>query len=117
MLGEPSAAGKRPLDAYLDAPPGAWHHPGSTRFRHGGLRVPDAIVLRKVTKTFGPKVAVRDLDLVVPRGALYGFIGPNGAGKTTSIRIILSILFADRGDVEVLGHKSALDAKDKIGYL
>ena len=77
----------------------------------------DAIVLRKVTKTFGPKVAVRDLDLVVPRGALYGFIGPNGAGKTTSIRIILSILFADRGDVEVLGHKSALDAKDKIGYL
>lgn len=43
----------------------------------------DAIVLKGVTKTFGPKVAVKDLDLVVPRGGLYGFIGPNGAGKTT----------------------------------
>ena len=77
----------------------------------------DAIVLAGVTKTFGPKVAVRDLDLVVPRGSLYGFIGPNGAGKTTTIRMIMSILFPDRGEVEVLGMRSALDAKDRIGYL
>ncbi len=77
----------------------------------------DAIVLRGVRKTFGPKVAVRDLDLVVPRGSLYGFIGPNGAGKTTTIRMIMSILFADAGKIEVLGHRSALDAKDRIGYL
>ena len=77
----------------------------------------DAIVLRDVTKTFGPKVAVRDLDLVLPSGALYGFIGPNGAGKTTTIRMIMSILFPDKGDVSVLGHGSALEAKDRIGYL
>jgi ABC-2 type transport system ATP-binding protein len=77
----------------------------------------EAIVLRNLTKTFGEKTAVRDLDLVVPQGALYGIIGPNGAGKTTTIRIILSILFADRGDVQVLGRRSALDAKDRIGYL
>jgi ABC-2 type transport system ATP-binding protein len=77
----------------------------------------DAIVLRGVTKTFGPKVAVRDLDLTLPRGALYGFIGPNGAGKTTTIRMIMSILFPDAGEVSVLGHRSALDAKDRIGYL
>ncbi len=77
----------------------------------------DAIVLHGVRKTFGPKVAVRDLDLVVPRGSLYGFIGPNGAGKTTTIRMIMSILFPDRGQIEVLGHASALDAKDRIGYL
>ncbi len=68
-------------------------------------------------KTFGPKVAVRDLDLVVPCGSLYGFIGPNGAGKTTTIRMIMSILFPDSGRIEVLGHPSALDAKDRIGYL
>jgi len=79
--------------------------------------VADAIVLHNVTKTFGSKVAVNGLDLVVPSGALYGVIGPNGAGKTTSIRIVLSILFPDRGDVQVLGHASALDAKDRIGYL
>jgi ABC-2 type transport system ATP-binding protein len=54
---------------------------------------------------------------VVPQGALYGVIGPNGAGKTTTIRLILSILFPDRGDLTVLGRRSALDAKDRIGYL
>jgi ABC-2 type transport system ATP-binding protein len=76
-----------------------------------------AIELRGVTKTFGDFRAVDALDLTIPRGALYGFIGPNGAGKTTTIRMIMSILFPDRGDVRVLGHDSALDAKDRIGYL
>ncbi len=76
-----------------------------------------AISLTGVTKTFGPTVAVRDLDLHVPKGALYGFIGPNGAGKTTTLRMIMSILFPDRGEISVLGHRTALDAKDRIGYL
>jgi len=77
----------------------------------------DAIVVRGATKTFGSKVAVKDLDLSVAAGSLYGFIGPNGAGKTTTIRMIMSILFPDQGEVSVLGHRSALDAKDRIGYL
>jgi len=77
----------------------------------------DAIVLRNLTKTFGETVAVADLDLVVPEGGLYGVIGPNGAGKTTLIRMILSILFPDRGELQVLGGRSALLAKDRIGYL
>jgi ABC-2 type transport system ATP-binding protein len=55
--------------------------------------------------------------LVIPQGALYGFIGPNGAGKTTSIRMIMSILFPDSGEVSVLGKSSAMEAKDRIGYL
>ncbi|MFB3853908.1 MAG: ABC transporter ATP-binding protein [Vicinamibacterales bacterium] len=79
--------------------------------------MPDAIVLRRLTKTFGQTVAVSDLDLVVPQGALYGVIGPNGAGKTTAIRMILSIILPDSGDLAVLGHRSALEAKDRIGYL
>ena len=76
-----------------------------------------AIRLRGVRKTFGPKVAVDGMDLDVPRGGLYGFIGPNGAGKTTTIRMIMSILFPDFGEISVLGHASALEAKDRIGYL
>jgi ABC-2 type transport system ATP-binding protein len=60
---------------------------------------------------------VQDLDLEVPTGALYGVIGPNGAGKTTTIRLIMSILFPDAGEVTVLGHRSALDAKNRVGYL
>jgi ABC-2 type transport system ATP-binding protein len=77
----------------------------------------DVIVLEAVSKGFGQKQAVADLDLRVPRGGLYGFIGPNGAGKTTTIRLIMSILFPDAGRLRVLGHESALAAKDRIGYL
>ena len=77
----------------------------------------NAIRMNGVTKTFGPMTAVAGLDLEVPRGGLYGFIGPNGAGKTTTIRMIMSILFADAGAISILGHASALEAKDRIGYL
>jgi ABC-2 type transport system ATP-binding protein len=76
-----------------------------------------AILLKGVRKTYGSTLAVRDLDLTVPRGGLYGFIGPNGAGKTTSIRMIMSILFPDAGEISILGRRSALEAKDRIGYL
>ena len=76
-----------------------------------------ALQLRALSKTFGQTHAVREMDLVVPRGAMYGFIGPNGAGKTTCIRMIMSILFPDSGELSVLGRASALDAKDRIGYL
>jgi ABC-2 type transport system ATP-binding protein len=77
----------------------------------------NAVVLKGVTKAFGDKRAVDGLDLAIPQGSLCGFIGPNGAGKTTTIRMIMSILFPDRGEITVLGHESALDAKDRIGYL
>src|SRR5947207_15892953 len=76
-----------------------------------------AIKLTGVTKTFGAMTALHGLDLAIPRGALYGFIGPNGAGKTTTIRMIMAILFPDSGTVSVLGHASALEAKNRIGYL
>jgi ABC-2 type transport system ATP-binding protein len=76
-----------------------------------------ALEVHGVTKTFGQTRAVDGLDLVVPRGAMYGVIGPSGAGKTTAIRMIMSILFPDSGTLTVLGRKSALEAKDRIGYL
>ncbi len=76
-----------------------------------------ALRLAGVHKRFGQTIAVDNLDLVVPAGGLYGVIGPNGAGKTTTIRMIMSILFPDAGELSVLGHRSALEAKDRIGYL
>ena len=76
-----------------------------------------ALELKRLRKTFGSTVAVEGMDLVVPQGALYGVIGPNGAGKTTTIRMIMSILFQDSGELSVLGRRSALEAKDRIGYL
>lgn len=76
-----------------------------------------AVSMQGVRKTFGSKVAVEGIDLWIPEGAIYGFIGPNGAGKTTTIRMIMSILFPDRGELSVLGKKSAVESKDRIGYL
>jgi ABC-2 type transport system ATP-binding protein len=82
------------------------HDPGSA-----------AVVLDGIVKSFGSTIAVQDLQLIVPRGGLYGIIGPNGAGKTTTLRMIMSILFPDNGTLSVLGRASALEAKDRIGYL
>jgi ABC-2 type transport system ATP-binding protein len=76
-----------------------------------------ALALKGVDKSFGEQRAVAGLDLVVPKGETCGLIGPSGAGKSTTIRILMSILFPDAGQVEVLGLRSALEAKDRIGYL
>ncbi len=78
---------------------------------------PLAIDIRGVTKAFASKLAVDNLDLQIPHGSLCGFIGPNGAGKTTTIRMIMSIIFPDRGQISVLNKPSALESKDRIGYL
>ena len=77
----------------------------------------DAVVMENLRKTFGPKVAVEGLDLRVKAGSLTGLIGPNGAGKSTTIRMLMSILFPDSGTLSVLGKRSALESKDRIGYL
>lgn len=76
-----------------------------------------AILAKDLVKTFGTSRAVDELNLAVPRGGSWGFIGPSGAGKTTTIRLIMSILFPDSGRLAVLGQDSALQAKDRIGYL
>ena len=76
-----------------------------------------AITMQNVRTTFGKKVAVEGIDLDIPAGELVGFIGPNGAGKTTTIRMIMSILFPDSGELSVLGKRSAVESKDRIGYL
>jgi len=73
--------------------------------------------MRGVRKTFGKKVAVEGIDIDIPFGGLVGFIGPNGAGKTTTIRMIMAILFPDSGELSVLGKSSAIESKDRIGYL
>ena len=81
--------------------------------------MPDlAIDVRNVVKRYDQHVAVRDLSLAVPRGAVYGLLGPNGAGKTTTIRMLLNIIAPDRGTITVLGGLTRSDkVLDRIGYL
>ena len=56
-----------------------------------------------LTKRFGPVLAVDGLDLDVREGDVYGFLGANGSGKTTTVRMILGLVLATSGEVELLG--------------
>jgi ABC-2 type transport system ATP-binding protein len=62
-----------------------------------------AIATSGLVKTFGSTRALDGLDLTVATGEVHGFLGPNGAGKSTTIRVLLGLLRADSGLVEVLG--------------
>ncbi len=73
--------------------------------------------LRGVSKSYGTVQAVRDVDLRIPRGSIYGFLGPNGAGKTTTIRVIMGIILPDAGVMELAGRPLTQDLRDRIGYL
>jgi ABC-2 type transport system ATP-binding protein len=56
-------------------------------------------------KSFGRVVAVDDLDLEVEEGEIYGFLGPNGSGKTTTVRMLLGLVLATSGSIQVLGRE------------
>jgi ABC-2 type transport system ATP-binding protein len=62
-----------------------------------------AVILDRVTRRFGPVVAVDDVSLDVRKGEMFGLIGPDGAGKTTTIRLVCGLLRADGGRISVLG--------------
>ena len=69
-----------------------------------GAPASDAVVLtHDLTKTFGRRTVVEGLNLVVPRGAVYGFLGPNGSGKSTTMKMLLGLLAPTRGQISVLG--------------
>ena len=79
-----------------------------------------AIRTRGLTKRFGSQAAVGGIDLDVPRGAVYGFLGPNGSGKTTTIRMLLGLVRATAGEIEVLGAavpEQAADVLPRVGAL
>src|SRR2546426_10905795 len=57
-----------------------------------------------LTKRFGQRVAVDNVELRVPRGSAFGYLGPNGAGKTTLIRMLLGLTQATAGKMLLLGH-------------
>lgn len=77
----------------------------------------DALTLTNVSKLFGSQIAVANLNAGIPESCIYGFLGPNGAGKTTTIRMIMSILYPDSGEINILGHAKPEEVKDRIGYL
>lgn len=75
----------------------------------GGSSSP-AIRVRGLRKRYGDTVAVRHLELEIPRGECFGLLGPNGAGKTTTIEILEGLTPPDGGEVEILGMRWETDA-------
>jgi ABC-2 type transport system ATP-binding protein len=79
-----------------------------------------AVETRGLSKRFGSRLAVDGLDMVVPRGAVYGFLGPNGSGKTTTIRMLLGLVEPSAGTRSLLGHsipRAAARALPRVGSL
>jgi ABC-2 type transport system ATP-binding protein len=73
--------------------------------------------LERVTKLYGEFRAVEEVSFQVPEGSITGFLGPNGAGKTTTLRMILGILKPNSGRIAVFGAPSALEVRQRVGYL
>ena len=87
----------------------------SLRLRPNAGAAEDAVVLtRDLTKTFGKRTVVEGLNLVVPRGSVYGFLGPNGSGKSTTMKMLLGLLAPTRGQISVLGRPFTPDTRSEI---
>jgi ABC-2 type transport system ATP-binding protein len=73
-----------------------------------------------VSRSFGKSIAVQDLNLRVRRGSIYGLLGRNGAGKTTAIKMLVGLIWPDRGNIKVNGvdpAQFAVEDRWKIGYV
>lgn len=76
--------------------------------------------LKNLCKSYGRHIALSNLSLTIPDGALYGLVGPNGAGKTTAIKLISGIMLPDRGEIlfdNVNLVKEERSAKETVGYV
>ncbi len=78
------------------------------------------INIENLSKSFGDKLALDNLNLKVKRGEIFGFLGPNGAGKTTTIKMIVGMLKQDKGHILIDGIdtlKDPIEAKKKFAFV
>ena len=72
------------------------------------------IITRALTKRYGAITAVQSVDLDVREGDRYGLLGPNGSGKTTLVRMLLGLVYATSGDIEVMGQRIPRHAREVL---
>ncbi|SDN03921.1 ABC transporter ATP-binding protein [Ensifer sp. YR511] len=80
----------------------------------------NVLTIRGLSKSFRRKRAVDQVDITVSRGEITGFLGPNGAGKTTVMNIVMGLVGADAGEIELLGVRDGFrrrDVRSRIGFL
>jgi len=102
-------------EAYLDA-----DNTASDAVRDEICLTPALVEIDRVTKTFGYKIALKQVSFSVPSGQICGLLGPNGAGKTTLFRLLMGILKATEGKLLIDGRdafEERVEAKRLIGFL
>jgi ABC-2 type transport system ATP-binding protein len=80
------------------------------------------LTIRQLSKKFyqkgGEVEIISDLSLRVKKGEIYGFLGPNGAGKTTTVKMVVGLLFPDKGEITVNGQPAGSpEAKHQLGFM
>jgi len=83
-------------------------------------RIQLAVILKSVSKAFGTIQAVKDLDLEIGGGTVYGLLGPNGSGKSTVMRMIIGLVRPDSGSISVCGMdltRDPMGVKRIVGYV
>ncbi|KNZ40177.1 ABC transporter ATP-binding protein [Acetobacterium bakii] len=75
----------------------------------------NVIETKGLSKEYGHVYRVKDVDLLVPEGAIYGFLGPNGAGKSTTLKMILGLAKPTTGEISVFGRK--VNSKNRLANL
>ncbi|HET9456718.1 MAG TPA: ABC transporter ATP-binding protein [Candidatus Limnocylindrales bacterium] len=109
------------VDETRPAEPAEIHEPAATATADATAAPADVVVsMRGVSRAFGDRVVVRDIDLEVREGTILGVIGPSGSGKTTTIRMVTGALVPTKGDVTVLGERPVRfhrSTRERIGYM
>ncbi len=78
----------------------------------------NTIRVKEVSKSFGKKVVLKDINFDIKQGRIYGFIGPSGAGKTTLVKMMVGMDIPDKGSIYLLGEKMPnLEILQQIGYM
>jgi ABC-2 type transport system ATP-binding protein len=80
----------------------------------------DAVVTHDLTKTYGANRGIRNVNLTIRRGEIFGFLGPNGAGKSTTLRTLMGFMKPTSGRAEILGldpHAQTTEVHARVGNL
>ena len=75
------------------------------------------VELKDLNKSYGTKKVLKNVNLSIEKGKIYGLLGPNGSGKTTIIKLINGLLQPTSGSVLIKGHYPGIDSKKTISYL
>ena len=75
------------------------------------------VEFKNLSKSYGTKEVLKNVNLKIEPGKIYGLLGPNGSGKTTMIKIINGLLQPTSGEILVQGHRPGIESKKVISFL